>query len=67
MKSIEEQDVQVANIIKKEKEKQQYKLSMIPSENFFSKAVREAVGSVFMHKYAEGNINKRYYEGAQLH
>lgn len=38
---------------------------MIPSENFFSSAVREAVGSVFSHKYSEGNVGRRYYEGNQ--
>lgn len=59
-------DPEVAEIIKKEEDKQQFKLSMVPSENFFSKSVRSAVGSVFMHKYAEGNIGKRYYEGAQF-
>lgn len=56
-------DREVFNIIKEEEEKQQFKLSMIPSENFFSKSVREAVGCVMMHKYSEGNIDKRYYEG----
>jgi glycine hydroxymethyltransferase len=59
-------DQEVAAIIRKEEDKQQFKLSMIPSENFFSSSVREAVGSVFMHKYAEGNIGKRYYEGNQF-
>ncbi len=59
-------DQEVAAIIKNEENKQQFKLSMIPSENFFSKSVRQAVGSVFMHKYAEGNIGKRYYEGNQF-
>jgi len=59
-------DQEVAKIIKKEENKQQFKLSMIPSENFFSASVREAVGSVFMHKYAEGNVGKRYYEGNQF-
>ena len=58
-----EQDPQVFAIIKKEEQKQQDKLSMIPSENFFSPAVREATASVFAHKYAEGNIGGRYYEG----
>ena len=59
-------DPVVANLINQEENRQQHKLSLIPSENFYSKAVREAIGSVFMHKYAEGNINKRYYEGNQF-
>ncbi len=59
-------DPEVAKLVKQETDRQQYKLSMIPSENFFSTAVREAVGSVFMHKYSEGNIEKRYYEGNQV-
>jgi glycine hydroxymethyltransferase len=56
-------DPKVFNALQAEEERQQDKLSLIPSENFFSPAVREAVGSVFMHKYSEGNIGARYYEG----
>lgn len=52
-------------ILKSEEQRQQEKLSMIPSENFASKAVREAVGSVFMNKYSEGYPHARYYEGNQ--
>jgi len=66
MGNIKDTDLEVYQIIKSEEEKQQTKLSLIPSENFFSLSVREAVGSVFMHKYAEGNIGKRYYEGNQF-
>jgi len=64
MKSVlQKTDPAVFRIIKQEEKRQQETLSMIPSENWFSPSVREAVGSVFSHKYAEGNINARYYEG----
>lgn len=61
--NLAKQDAKVYAILKKEELKQQNKLSMIPSENFASKSVREVVGSVFMNKYSEGYPYKRYYEG----
>ena len=63
MAKLASQDPKVNNILKSEEQRQREVLSMIPSENYTSTAVREAVGSVFMHKYAEGNIGARYYEG----
>jgi glycine hydroxymethyltransferase len=62
-KELAKKDPEVFSILRKEEERQQDVLSMIPSENFFSPAIREAVGSVVMHKYSEGNIGQRYYEG----
>ncbi len=59
-------DPEVFDLIKREEERQQNKLSLIPSENFSLRPVREALSSVFVHKYAEGQIGKRYYEGNQL-
>ncbi len=56
----------LSEIIKKEELRQQTTLGLIPSENFSSKAVREAVGSVMMHKYSEGYPNARYYEGNEV-
>jgi len=64
--SLSKKDSKVYKLIKKEELRQETKLSLIPSENFFSCAVREAVGSCFMHKYSEGNIGRRYYEGNQI-
>ncbi len=61
--NLKNQDSEVYEILKAEENKQQYKLSMIPSENFTSKAIREVVGSVFMNKYSEGYSAARYYEG----
>lgn len=58
-------DSQVAEILQKELERQRTTLEMIPSENFVSLAVLEALGSVATNKYSEGYPGKRYYGGCQ--
>ncbi len=62
-RTIAESDPQVAEIIRHEEERQQNTLELIASENHVSRAVREANGSVFTNKYAEGYPGKRYYGG----
>jgi glycine hydroxymethyltransferase len=56
-------DPEVAAVIRKETERQEYNLELIASENFVSEAVLEAQGSVLTNKYAEGYPGKRYYGG----
>ncbi len=58
-------DLEVLNAILKEEERQLNNIECIASENYVSKDVLEAVGSVLTNKYAEGYPNKRYYGGCE--
>jgi len=63
MSILERADPQVADIIHREEQYQVQTLRLIPSENYVSRAVMEATGSVLTNKYSEGYPGKRYYEG----
>lgn len=65
MSYIAEQDPKLFEMMEEEKTRQNETLEMIPSENFVSLAVLEALGSVLTNKYAEGYSGKRYYGGNQ--
>lgn len=58
-------DQEIASLIKKEEQRQNDNIELIASENYPSKEVREACGSILMAKYAEGYPNKRYYGGCE--
>src|SRR5438874_4450562 len=59
-------DPEVALLLDAEFERQSETICLIPSENYVSRAVLDALGSVFTNKYSEGYAGKRYYEGQQV-
>ncbi len=63
--SLQNYDSEIYNAMENERERQHNTLELIASENFVSKEVMEAMGSVLTNKYAEGYPGKRYYGGCE--
>ena len=59
-------DPEIADAILRELKRQQEGIELIPSENYTTRAVLQAVGSVFTNKYSEGYPAKRYYGGNEI-
>lgn len=66
MWNLSDSDQEIVAIIKSEIERQDSSVVLVASENFVSKAVMEAQGSVLTNKYAEGYPSKRYYSGCNI-
>jgi glycine hydroxymethyltransferase len=66
LSAITAEDPDLAALIAGEEQRQQEKIRLIASENYVSKAVLEATGTVLTNKYSEGYAGKRYYEGQQF-
>lgn len=66
MENIKKYDLDLYNIIKKEENRQENNIELIASENFVSKSILEAAGSILTNKYAEGYPNRRYYGGCEF-
>ena len=65
MNSLEQQDPEVFSVISEEAQRQRAGLELIASENYTSRAIMEATGSVLTNKYAEGYPGRRYYGGCE--
>jgi Glycine/serine hydroxymethyltransferase len=63
---VKSQDPEVAQAIEQEEDRQRNNIELIASENFVSRAVLAAQGSVLTNKYAEGYPGKRYYGGCEF-
>lgn len=59
-------DHQLFDLIKRESLRQELVLRLIPSENYVSKSVLQATGSILINKYSEGYPGKRYYQGLKI-
>lgn len=66
MKSLKKTDPEISSLIKKEFKRQNEGIEMIPSENYVSPSVLEAMGSILTNKYSEGYPRKRYYGGNEI-
>ena len=66
MTTLQETDPQIANAIAGEVRRQRDNINLIASENYASRAVLEAQGSVMTNKYAEGYPGRRYYGGCEF-
>ncbi len=64
--TLHEFDPRIAELIADEQRRERDKVRLIPSENYVSRAVLEATGSVLTNKYSEGYAGRRYYEGQQV-
>src|SRR5215218_3228633 len=62
---LSEVDPEIAGLIAREERREAETIRLIASENYVSRAVLEATGSVLTNKYSEGYPGKRYYEGQQ--
>lgn len=66
LSALEQYDPEIYELLRQEKALQSGSIRLIPSENYVSRAVMTATGSVMTNKYAEGYPGKRYYEGQQI-
>jgi glycine hydroxymethyltransferase len=66
MSYLEKVDPEMAQVFEKELNRQETRLDLIASENYASKAVMEAMGSILTNKYAEGYSGNRYYGGCEF-
>ena len=65
MRTLAEADPEIATAVRGELNRQNSGLELIASENFVSRAILSAAGSVFTNKYAEGYPGRRYYGGCE--
>ncbi|QKG85726.1 serine hydroxymethyltransferase [Kroppenstedtia pulmonis] len=65
LEHLKNEDPEIASAVSKELHRQREKIELIASENFVSRGVLEALGTVLTNKYAEGYPDKRYYGGCE--